>query len=202
MILNRLGMHVNANTPSTEQHIAILRPKLVAFARLQLRDSAAAEDTVQETLIVALEKHDTFAGRSAFETWVFGILKNKILERIRYERRYCSWQDSSWQDSDQSDEDAFENLFQNNGRWQPTHRPQSWGDPDQILENASFWQLLDTCLLVLPYNTARVFTMRELMGLTTEEICDALSLSDANCWVMLHRARLKLRACIEKGWLT
>ncbi|XKG87789.1 sigma-70 family RNA polymerase sigma factor [Vreelandella venusta] len=200
-------MHVNANMPSTEQHIAILRPKLVAFARLQLRDSAAAEDTVQDTLIVALEKHDTFAGRSAFETWVFGILKNKILERIRYERRYCSWQDSSWkdsswQDSEQSDEDALENLFQHNGRWQPAHKPQSWGDPDQVLENASFWQLLDTCLLVLPDNTARVFTMRELMGLTTEEICDALSLSDANCWVMLHRARLKLRACIEKGWLT
>ncbi|WP_404471444.1 sigma-70 family RNA polymerase sigma factor [Vreelandella venusta] len=198
---------MNANMPSTEQHIAILRPKLVAFARLQLRDSAAAEDTVQDTLIVALEKHDTFAGRSAFETWVFGILKNKILERIRYERRYCSWQDSSWkdsswQDSEQSDEDALENLFQHNGRWQPAHKPQSWGDPDQVLENASFWQLLDTCLLVLPDNTARVFTMRELMGLTTEEICDALSLSDANCWVMLHRARLKLRACIEKGWLT
>ena len=80
-------------THSTEEHIATLRPKLVAFARLQLRDSAAAEDTVQDTLVTALEKHQNFSGRSAFETWVFGILKNKILERFRHERRYFSWQD-------------------------------------------------------------------------------------------------------------
>ncbi|WP_434986574.1 sigma-70 family RNA polymerase sigma factor [Vreelandella zhaodongensis] len=183
-------------TPSIDQHIAALRPKLIAFARLQLRDNAAAEDTVQDTLIIALEKHDSFAGRSAFETWVFGILKNKILERIRHERRYFSWQDS-----DQSDEDSFEHLFQENGRWEPANRPKPWGDPDKILENDSFWKLLDTCLLVLPDNIARVFTMRELMGLTTHEICEALSLSDSNCWVILHRARLKLRGCIEKGWL-
>lgn len=70
-------------TLSIEEHIATLRPKLFAFARLQLRDNAAAEDTVQDTLVIALEKRDSCAGRSAFETWVFGILKNKILERLR-----------------------------------------------------------------------------------------------------------------------
>lgn len=182
---------------STEEHIAMLRPKLVAFARLQLRDSAAAEDTVQDTLVTALEKHQSFSGRSAFETWVFGILKNKILERFRYERRYLSWQDDEL-----SDEDSFENLFKENGRWQAASKPTPWGEPDQVLENAAFWRLLDTCLMVLPDNTAQVFTMRELMGLTTQEICEALTLSDANCWVILHRARLRLRGCIEKGWLT
>jgi RNA polymerase sigma-70 factor (ECF subfamily) len=188
---------VTTTTHSTEEHIATMRPKLVRFARLQLRDNAAAEDTVQDTLIVALEKQASFAGRSALETWVFGILKNKILERIRYERRYFSWHDD-----EQSEEDSLENLFQDNGRWQAASKPQSWGEPDQVLENETFWKLLDTCLMVLPENVARVFTMRELMGLTTKEICEALSLSDANCWVILHRARLKLRACIEKGWLT
>ncbi|WP_030070202.1 sigma-70 family RNA polymerase sigma factor [Halomonas alkaliantarctica] len=184
-------------THSTEQHIASLRPKLIAFARLQLRDNAAAEDTVQDTLVIALEKHPTFSGRSAFETWVFGILKNKILERFRHERRYFSWQEDEL-----SDEDSFEKLFQENGRWQAASKPAHWGDPGQILENAAFWRVLDTCLLVLPDNTARVFTMREFMGLNTQEICEALTLSEANCWVILHRARLRLRACIEKGWLT
>lgn len=180
-----------------DDHIAALRPKLISFARLQLRDHTAAEDTVQDTLITAIEKQDTFSGRSAFETWVFGILKNKLLERIRYERRYISWQDEEY-----SDEESFENLFKENGRWQASSKPKPWGEPDQILENAAFWQLLDTCLIALPDNTARVFTMRELMDLTTPEICQILSLSEANCWVILHRARLKLRACIEKGWLT
>jgi len=183
-------------TRSPDEHIAALRPKLVAFARLQLRDNTAAEDTVQDTLVTALEKQDTFAGRSAFETWVFGILKNKILERLRQQGRYVAWQSD-----DQSDEDALDSLFQDNGRWQATTRPKPWGDPDQVLENKAFWKVLDTCLIALPDNTARVFTMRELMGLSTPEICDVLEITEANCWVILHRARLKLRHCIEKGWL-
>lgn len=184
-------------THSTEEHIATLRPKLVAFARLQMRDNTAAEDTVQDTLLTALEKQQTFSGRSAFETWVFGILKNKILERFRHERRYLAWQDEELRD-----EDSFENLFKENGRWQAISKPIPWGEPDQMLENAAFWRLFDTCLMVLPANIAQVFTMRELMGMTTQEICEALTLSDANCWVILHRARLRLRGCIEKGWLT
>lgn len=184
-------------THSPDDHIATLRPKLIAFARLQLRDSVAAEDIVQDTLVTALEKHDTFAGRSAFETWVFGILKNKLLERLRQQRRYVAWQDD-----DQNDEDALESLFQGNGRWQASNRPKPWGDPDQVLENTTFWKVLDACLIALPANTARVFSMRELMELSTQEICQILDITETNCWVILHRARLKLRDCIEKGWLT
>lgn len=182
-------------THSPDEHIAALRPKLVAFARLQLRDNTAAEDTVQDTLVTALEKHDAFGGRSAFETWVFGILKNKILERFRRQGRFVAWQSD-----DQSDDDALENLFQENGRWQATKRPTPWGDPDQVLENTAFWKVLDACLVALPENTARVFTMRELMELSTQEICNVLDISESNCWVILHRARLKLRDCIEKSW--
>ncbi|WP_254902822.1 sigma-70 family RNA polymerase sigma factor [Halomonas sp. CSM-2] len=181
---------------SPDEHIAALRPKLVAFARLQLRDNTAAEDTVQDTLVTALEKHDTFAGRSAFETWVFGILKNKILERFRQQDRYVAWQND-----DQSEDDALESLFQDNGRWRAANRPTPWGDPDQILENTAFWKVLDACLIALPENTARVFTMRELMELSTQEICQILDITETNCWVILHRARLKLRHCVEKGWL-
>lgn len=192
-----MGIHLTMTSLTMDEHIAALRPKLISFARLQLRDHAAAEDTVQETLITAIEKQGTFNGRSAFETWVFGILKNKLLERIRHERRYVAWQNDT-----RSDEDALDHLFKEDGHWHAAHQPRHWGEPDHVLENEAFWQLLDMCLIALPDNTARVFTMRELMELTTQEICQILSISEANCWVILHRARLKLRACIEKGWLT
>lgn len=186
-----------SHEPAISAHIAALRPKLVAFARLQLRDGAAAEDAVQDTLIVALEKHTLFEGRSAFETWVFGILKNKILERLRQQKRYTNWHAHD----DQSDDDAFDMLFQTNGRWQAAARPQAWGEPDQLLENQGFWRVLDACLIALPENIARVFTLREFMGFTTEEICKEVGVTETNCWVILHRARLRLRNCIEKGWL-
>lgn len=188
--------------PAISDHIAALRPKLVAFARLQLRDGAAAEDAVQDTLIVALEKHAAFERRSAFETWVFGILKNKILERMRQQKRYANWRAHD----DQNDDDAFDtlfqdNLFQTNGRWQAATRPQPWGEPDQVLENQGFWRVLDACMIALPDNIARVFTLREFMGFSTKEICQEVGITETNCWVILHRARLRLRDCIEKGWL-
>ncbi|TVP52999.1 MAG: sigma-70 family RNA polymerase sigma factor [Halomonas sp.] len=184
-------------SPTSNEHIAALRPKLVAFARLQLRENAAAEDAVQDTLVTALEKQSTFEGRSAFETWVFGILKNKILERLRQQVRYISWQHGTEQD-----DETLENLFKENGRWHAAARPLPWGEPDQLLENQAFWQVLDVCLVALPEHTARVFTMRELMGLSTQEICKEVGLTETNCWVILHRARLRLRTCIEKGWLS
>ena len=73
-------------------HFSYMRPRLLAFARLQLRDSAAAEDAVQETLLTAFEKSTTFEGRSEFETWVFGILKFKILDQLRHQKKQGRWQ--------------------------------------------------------------------------------------------------------------
>lgn len=174
-----------------------MRPRLVAFARLQLRDAAAAEDAVQETLLTAFEKSTSFEGRSEFETWVFGILKYKILDQLRQQRRA-----GAWQSLDQDiDEDTLDRLFQHNGHWQQSARPSRWGEPEQVLENQHFWQVFDACLIALPETIARVFTLREMMGLSTEDICKETGISETNCWVILHRARLRLRACLDQGWL-
>jgi len=145
----------------------------------------------------AIEKNESFAGRSGYETWVFGILKYKILDAMRMQKRHGRWQPLE----DEDDDDAIDRQFQQNGRWQESARPSSWGEPEAAFETEHFWQVFDACMIALPDNAARVFSLRELMGLSTDDICKELGIKENNCWVILHRARLRLRACIEQGWL-
>lgn len=190
-------MTVDRSEDERHRRLAAIRPRLVSFALLHLRDRAQAEDAVQETLVSAIEKHESFAGRSGYETWVFGILKYKILDAMRAQRRQGKWQPLDEENVD----DAIDRQFQHSGRWQPSARPTSWGEPEATFENEHFWQVFDACMIGLPDNLARVFSLRELMGLSTDDICHEVGIKENNCWVMLHRARLRLRACIERGWL-
>lgn len=179
------------------KRLTAVRPRLVSFALMHLRDRSQAEDAVQEAMMSAIEKNESFAGRSGYETWVFGILKYKILDAMRAQKRHRRWQPLE----DEDDDDAIDRQFQQNGRWQEWARPSSWGEPEATFETEYFWQVFDSCMIALPDNAARVFSLRELMGLSTEEICRELDIKENNCWVILHRARLRLRACIEEGWL-
>jgi len=177
-----------------QQRLHALRPRLQAFARLQLGDETHAEDLVQEALIAAWEGLERFSGNAKLETWVFGILKHKLVDEIRHRRR------EQTTGFDPDDLPEIDGLFNPRAHWLPAARPQKWHDPEQACLQDGFWQVFDFCVLHLPNSTARVFSMRELMGLETAEICAALDISEQNCWVMLHRARLKLRACLENGW--
>jgi RNA polymerase sigma-70 factor (ECF subfamily) len=102
---------------------------------------------------------------------------------------------------DEGDDEAIDRQFQQSGRWQNELRPDGWGEPETVFENELFWRVFDACMIALPDNIARVFSLRELMGLSTSDICRETGIKENNCWVILHRARLRLRACIEKGWL-
>lgn len=68
------------------------------------------------------------------------------------------------------------------------------------MENTHFWEIFEQCNQRMPLNTARAFMMREFMDMSTEEICQELSISTTNCWVLLHRARLSLRECLDLNW--
>lgn len=168
-----------------------LRPQLLKFAQLQLRNSAWAEDAVSETLLAALEKPHSFAGRSQLRTWLIGILKHKLVDQIR---RNCR-EMSTTGDDDESIEDA---LFAADGHWRDA--PQDWGDPEQSLRQVEFFQVLEACVDQLPGQQGRLFMMREWLELETDEICKQLSISPTNLWVMLHRARLRLRECLQLNW--
>ncbi|MAX32758.1 MAG: RNA polymerase subunit sigma [Halomonadaceae bacterium] len=193
-----MAAETTQNTHARMQRLAAVRPRLVSFARLQLREPALAEDTVQEALATAIEKDDDFAGRSSYETWVFGILKYKILDALRAQSRQGKWQPFV----DDGDDEAIDRQFQQSGHWQVAARPSDWGDPEATFANEHFWQVFDACMIALPDNIARVFSLRELMGLSTADICKETGLKENNCWVILHRARLRLRACIERGYLS
>ncbi|MBI1891418.1 MAG: sigma-70 family RNA polymerase sigma factor [Burkholderiales bacterium] len=173
-----------------------LRKELVRFAVLQLRNRDIAEDVVQEALASAIAASDRFERRASVKTWVFTILKNKIVDvlRDRWNKNRVDLIDEA------SDESDFDILFTGKERWQRSEMPSPWGDPEQSFENHEFWEIFDICMNNLPEVTARVFTMREFLGLEAHEICKELEISTSNCWVILHRARMGLRLCLQQRW--
>lgn len=175
--------------------LAALRPQLLRFARLQLRSEAAAEDAVQEALLAAHAGADRFAGASSAKTWVFSILKNKIIDELRRRVSEGNVMDFA---SAEDDADDLDDLFDQRGHWAAPPTP--WADPVTALDNQQFWVVFEACLEGVPVKPGRVFMMREILGLETEEICKELSISPSNCWVLLHRARLGLRECLSRRW--
>ena len=170
------------------------RGYLLRVAALQLRDSELAEDVVQDTLLAALQGASGFSGRSSLKTWLTGILKHKIVDAIR--RRQREPVRASLEEESRIDE--LDPLFDDSGHWE--NPPADWGDPDQALSQRQFLDVLQLCLEKLPPNTSRVFMMREVMGMDSEEICKELSITSTNLWVILYRARIALRQCLEQHW--
>ena len=181
------------STPSAlelERH----RPHLMRFALLQLRDRSSAEDAVQETLLAAFQGMQRFAGQSSVRTWLIGILKHKIVDSIRKSTRERPFDLTG----DEAGSMELEAFFESDGHF--AEPPDEWESPEAALDERRFFEALERCLQALPRNTASAFTMRELLGLETEEICKELGVSPSNCWVMLYRARMSLRACLERTW--
>jgi RNA polymerase sigma-70 factor, ECF subfamily len=177
-----------------------IRRDMLRFARLQLRNAAQAEDVVQDALAAALANAQQFAGQAAVRTWIFAILKNKIVDLLRQQARTTNV--SALAAAEDSLDQAFESLFKANAHWHPGSRPAAWGDPEVALRQKVFWDVFDACLKHLPENTARVFMMREFLEFETVEICQELQISTGNCNVILHRARNALRRCLEQHWFS
>jgi RNA polymerase sigma-70 factor (ECF subfamily) len=176
------------------EEIAALRPMLLRLARLQLRNDTWAEDAVSETLLAAVEGLGRFERKAQLRTWVVGILKNKIVDQFRRSQREVSVDAQGEAES----EEALDERFGANG-----HRvaaPVDWGDPEAHCTRSQFFAVLQACLDRLPAPLARAFLMREWLGLETSEVCRQLSVSSGNCFVMLYRARLRLRECLDLNW--
>jgi RNA polymerase sigma-70 factor (TIGR02943 family) len=185
----------DAAVPSFEHQVAALRPYLLKFARLQLRNETWAEDAVSETMLAALSRPQGFEQRSQLKTWMVGILKHKIIDALRHHsREVCS--------STGSDDDAADPLddmaFKADGHY--AEKPADWGNPEQDLNSRQFFAVLEACTDKLPAVQGRLFLMREWLELSSEDICKELSLTPTNLYVQLHRARLRLRECLELNW--
>lgn len=171
-----------------------LRPALLKIARLQLRNDTWAEDAVSEALLAALEGAAGFTGQSQVKTWVVGILKHKIIDQFRRSGREVSVEAQM----EAAGVESLDELYQPNG-----HRvspPLDWGDPESALSRTQFFDVLQACVEQLPAGMGRAFMMREWLEFETPQICKELGISSTNCFVMLHRARLRLRECLEMNW--
>jgi RNA polymerase sigma-70 factor (ECF subfamily) len=170
------------------------RRAMFKFAMLQLRNESHAEDCVQDALAAAIQGAERFAGDSSVRTWLIGILKHKILDHFRKASREQALSVSD----EEGSLDDFDALFKEDGHF--VEPPAAWANPEQALTQSEFFEVLERCLAALPKITARAFTMREVMGVSTEEICEQLSITSNNCWVLIYRARMSLRECLEKRW--
>lgn len=181
--------------PSFELQVAELRTYLIKFARLQLRNEAWAEDAVSETVLAALAKPQSFGNRSQLKTWLVGILKHKVVDALRLHSREVGASDV---DAD-SDADPLEFIaFRADGHF--AEAPADWGNPEVQANSRQFFEILEACASQLPPTQGRLFLMREWLELSCEEICKELDLTPTNLYLQLHRARLRLRECLELNW--
>jgi RNA polymerase sigma-70 factor (ECF subfamily) len=162
--------------------------ELYRYAVSRLRRSHESEDAVQETLLAAYKARAHFQGHSQPLSWLIGILKRKIIDRLRARVRQATATNPA----------ELEAWFTTEGHWRKA--PRSWGDPRAFAERAEFWRVVQNCLTKLPARTAAAFTLRTIDGEAADAVCRELAISPANLWVLLHRARLGLVRCLEIHW--
>ena len=166
---------------------------LYSYALSRLRNPASAEDVVQETFLAALRSQDRYTGKSSPRTWLIGILKHKIVDLIRKESREQSTEEI------ENMVEPEELFFDRKGHWR-IKPVEGQGHPGKSLEQKEFMDVLFQCLEHLPDRLHRLFVLRELEDMGSEEICRDLEITSTNLWVMLYRARMQLRGCLTENW--
>jgi RNA polymerase sigma-70 factor (ECF subfamily) len=158
------------------------------------RNAEVARDLVQETLLAGMRHWSQYSQRSSEAAWLMGILRNKIVDHFRRQSREQTFTDLEFLADDR------ERFFDQRAKWSSAFGPKPWPGPDEAYERAEFWRAFDHCLSRLPERVAQVFLLRELDGIASEDICKEFDVSPNNFWVMLYRARMALRHCLEKNW--
>lgn len=169
---------------------------LYAYTLSRINNEEQAKDLVQETFLAALEKADRFEGKSSERTWLTAILKNKIVDV--YRKKSSGLGNIAEKKAEEEQRDFFD---EDTGHWNDAYKPLPFGIEDHDpLVNKEFNQILQKCLQKLPGLWMSVFTMKHMDDAATEFICNELKVSQANFWVIIHRAKLNLRACLQKNW--
>ncbi len=166
---------------------------LFRFALSRLAgDTEQARDMVQETLLAAWKGRKGFAGRSAVRTWLVGILKHKITDHIRLQIR-------SRQLHEDIESDPTSDWFGADGHW--LEAPKAWrANPESLFEDSDFRRVLHRCLDALPALQRDVFVLRELGGEDSGTICNSCNITATHLHVLMHRARMALRGCLDLNW--
>lgn len=173
-----------------------LRARLLRHARFAVHDDSLAEDLVQDTLMVVVEQHTQRRGDASLVTWATAILKNKVADWYRSPARKRMVQ---FQADDDRIDDAIDVLYDADGAY--SEPVPAWQQPDNLTEQRQMMTMLERCVSCLPRQTGRVFMMREWLGFETSEICERVGVSADNCRMILHRARMALRSCMQRDWI-
>ncbi|MBB1597512.1 sigma-70 family RNA polymerase sigma factor [Achromobacter sp. UMC46] len=172
------------------------REQMLRFAHLQLGQAEAAQDAVQEALAAALDKRGALDDSAAFKQWIFGILKHKIVDQIRGRARLVGFGTGN----DEDEAVIMDTFFQSDGEWRAETRPTGWEAPEESMHSKQFWRIFMECLERLPAANARIFMMREYLGFESAEICERMGLTSGALHAAMHRARLRLRSCLDMNW--
>lgn len=186
---------LNNPDENPEKWVDLYGDYLFRYAFFRVYETAVAEDLVQETFLAALQSFKNFQHRSSIKTWLTGILKHKIIDHFRKKAKEQQIDDV------EPHMNKLEDFFDQNGHWKI--KPAKWNaDPQKLFDQKEFIKVLHKCLSELPDRQAGAFILREIVGESTKEICKILNISTTNSWVLLHRARMYLRRCLEISWFT
>ena len=184
-------------TPDPRNWVTLYADDLYSFASARISNRELAKDLVQDTFLAALKGYENFKEESSLRTWMTSILKNKITDAYRKKSSF-----SSSSVKEQLQEQNTDLFFEQNGHWRESHYPQPWSvETSNPLEAREFQGILQQCMDKLPALWRSVFSMKHLEDEESVTICKELSLSPSNFWVIMHRTKLSLRACLEKRWM-
>jgi len=172
---------------------------LFRYALAKVRNETVAQDLVQETYLAAIRALESYRGQSSARTWLTSILRHKIADHFRKQGKEITLEALG------GDQLGTERFFSHekgrSGFWDRKFRPRKWDtSPQNALENNEFYEILEKCLAKLPDKIESVFRFRELDGVDSREVRDVFNLSASNYWIIMHRARLSLRRCMEVHW--
>ena len=157
-----------------------------------LHDRTKAEDLVQDTFVAALKGVGSYKGGAEFRTWLLSILRNKAIDQIRRQRR-------EGHGSPVEHDELVDDAFDSRGGWRKP--PAEWQfDPSSMAENREFWAVFRKCVGNLPARAAQAFTLRTITDVPSADVCKAMGIEPSNLWLILHRARVRLRGCLEVHW--
>ena len=168
---------------------------LYRFAYIRVNNEEAAKDLVQETFFAALRSAENFKGAISEKNWLFTILKNKIIDHYRKKSS------SLFSELNELLESA-NHYFDENDHWKPETEPREWGvNYSAPVETKEFYEILNKCMEKLSEIMRIVFTLKYIDERESGEICKELNITTSNYWVIMHRAKLQLRGCLETKWI-
>ncbi len=176
-----------------EQWVAKYSDALYSYTLMRVNDSGIAEDIVQDTFLSAWRNRLNYKGEASEKNWLYTICKHKIIDHYRKKGRNII----TYAETNNTD-----NFFDEAEHWTQADKPKEWGmDYEQPVEKKEFYGILEMCKTKMQQMQRSVFVMKYLDDLDAEEICKVLGITPSNYWVLIHRAKLSLRNCLEKNWV-